>query len=75
MGGGKRMFGEISNFLERSKGESGGLVFFSPFIKKGNIGLWIFFMKEDHLNYSGRATRVVEPLKHSVVKRILVFKW
>ena len=44
------MFGEISNFLERGKGESGGLVFFSPFIKKGNIGLWIFFMKEDHLN-------------------------
>ena len=72
------MFGEISNFLERGKGESGGLAFFSPFIKKGNIGLWIFFMKEDHqdhLNYSGRATRVVHPLKHSVVNRILVFKW
>ena len=72
------MFGEISNFLERGKGESGGLVFFLHLLKKEALVCGFFFMKEDHqdhLNYSGRATRVVQPLKHSVVKRILVFKW
>ena len=26
--------------------------FFSPLIKKGSIILWIFFIKEDHPNYS-----------------------
>ena len=70
------MFGEISNFLERGKGESG--VFLLHLLKKETLVCGFFFMKEDHqdhLNYSGRATRVVQPLKHSVVKRILVFKW
>ena len=71
---GRGFFGGISNFLERGKGESGGLVFLFPFIKKGSIVLWIFFIKEDHLNYSGHPKRVVQPLKHSIVKRILVFK-
>ena len=37
----QRIFGGISNFLERGKEESGGLVFFSPFIKKGSIVLLI----------------------------------
>ena len=32
--------------------EGGLLNFFPPLIKKGSIILWIFLIKEDHLNYS-----------------------
>ena len=46
-------------FWKGARGKAGGWYFFSLLIiKKGSIVFWIFFIKEDHLNYSGHPTRV-----------------
>ena len=74
-GGAEDVWGDLKFFGKGQGGKRGLVFFFLHLLKKETLVCGFFFMKEDHLNYSGRATRVVQPLKHSVVKCILVFKW
>ena len=59
-GGGAQVQQIFSNFLEGDMADLPKFLteeavvgnFFSLFIIKGSTVLWIFFIKEDHLNYS-----------------------
>ena len=57
--GGQRVFLGNLKLFRKGQGEfltdeagGGGVLIFSPLIKKGSIFLWIFFIKEDHPNCS-----------------------